>query len=114
MTNPDPKTWCGVHCGPREQCGCVLIEPYMVTQKCSECGSPTAAPMEVRGRLYCRDHGAEAADAWGCWVVYYFDMGEHIDAVFPGEIEALRYAVKTGCGWHVKFVTAGEVRGQLK
>lgn len=50
---------------------------------------------------------------WGCWVVYHFDMGVHVDAIFPEEIDALRYAVDQGFTQKVKRVTAGDITDQL-
>lgn len=67
--------------------------------------------MEVRGNIYCQEHGVQAEGVWGCWIVYHTDMGEHIDAIFPEEIDALRFSVKQGFS-HVKRVVAGDVTDQ--
>lgn len=113
MTTPDPNTWCEIHHDLRERCGCVLSQRYALTKKCVECDSPTAAPREVRGRLYCQEHGAEAAAEWGAWIVYDFDMGYKVRAIFPHEIDALRHAQKDGYFQYVKWVSAGELDEQL-
>lgn len=41
-------------------------------------------------------NGASGGDTPFAWVCYHHDMGVHINAIFDGEIEALRYAVGSG------------------
>lgn len=41
------------------------------------------------------------------WVVYYNDMGTHIKAIFPNEIDALRFAQSENACDHVKQVPWG-------
>lgn len=116
MTTPDIRGWCFEHTSDREGCGCPIPEPprrYALTKKCVTCESPTAAPREVRGQTYCQECASRAESEWGVWIVYDFDMGYHVRAIFPQEIDALRFAQEDGYFQYVKWVTAGELTDQL-
>ena len=46
--------------------------------------------------------------------VYYYEVGPVVKAVFPTEIEALRFINQTRCGDIVQKVGAGDLTGVLQ
>lgn len=51
---------------------------------------------------------------WSAWMVWSWDMQPIVEAIFPEEIDALRYAVGLGNYAKVTRVFDGDLREQLK
>lgn len=53
-------------------------------------------------------------DEWEAWIVYQWDMRLCVDAVFPTELDALRFATNNGFSQRVARVVAGDIPDQVR